>query len=154
MHRNNILIYIQQDGTLHSLFYLETDLHVSGGITTHHQELKQLYLQHLVFVTPLLLPAVIVKELELVWVCCERRIWKLLYMFLVVPPPIIRSSNNCIYNIWFLSHRYCYLPLSWKSWNWFECAVSGVSGNCSTCFWWYHHPSSGAQATVSTTSGF
>jgi hypothetical protein len=25
-----------------------------------------------------------------------------------------------------LSHRYCYLPLSWKSWNWFECAVSGV----------------------------
>jgi len=66
MHRNNILIYIQQDGTLHSLFYLETDLHVSGGITTHHQELKQLYLQHLVFVTPLLLPAVIVKELELV----------------------------------------------------------------------------------------
>jgi hypothetical protein len=26
-----------------------------------------------------------------------------------------------------LSHRYCYLPLSWwKSWNWFECAVGGV----------------------------
>jgi len=22
--------------------------------------------------------------------------------------------------------RYCYLPLSWKSWNWFECAVGGV----------------------------
>jgi hypothetical protein len=30
----NILIYIQQDGTLHSLFYLETALHVSGGTTT------------------------------------------------------------------------------------------------------------------------
>jgi hypothetical protein len=28
-----------------------------------------------------------------------------------------------------LSHRYCYPPLSWKSWNWFECAVGGV-----------HHP--------------
>jgi hypothetical protein len=42
---------------LHSLFYLETDLYVSGGTTTHHQERKQLYLQHLVFVTPLLLPA-------------------------------------------------------------------------------------------------
>jgi len=42
---------------LHSLFYLESDLHVSGGTTTHHQERKQLYLQHLVFVTPLLLPA-------------------------------------------------------------------------------------------------
>ena len=33
---------------------------------THHQERKQLYLQHLVFVTPLLLPAAIVEELELV----------------------------------------------------------------------------------------
>jgi hypothetical protein len=64
VHRKNILIYIQQDATLHSLFYLETVLHVSGGITTHHQERKQLYLQHLIFVTPLLLPAAIVEELE------------------------------------------------------------------------------------------
>ena len=39
------------------IFYLETALHVSGGTTTHHQERKQLYLYHLVFVTPLLLPA-------------------------------------------------------------------------------------------------
>jgi len=51
------------------------------------------YLQHLVFVTPLLLSAAIVEEL-------------------VVPSPIIRSANNCIYSIWYLSHRYCYLPLS------------------------------------------
>jgi hypothetical protein len=57
VHRNNILIYIQQDGTLHSLFYLETALYVSGGMTTHHQESKQLYLQHLVFPTPLPLPS-------------------------------------------------------------------------------------------------
>jgi hypothetical protein len=48
---------------LHSLFYLKT---VSGGTTTHHQECKELYLQHLVFVTPLLLSAAIVRELELV----------------------------------------------------------------------------------------
>jgi len=27
----------------HSLFYLETALHVSGGTSTHHQECKQLY---------------------------------------------------------------------------------------------------------------
>jgi hypothetical protein len=53
-----ILIYIQQDATLHSLFYLKTTLHVSGGTITHHQERKQLYLQHLVFVMPLLLYAV------------------------------------------------------------------------------------------------
>ena len=37
-------------------------------------------------------------------------IWKLLYMFRVAPPPIIRSANNCIYSIWYLSDRYCYLP--------------------------------------------
>ena len=55
-----ILIYIQQDATLHSLFYLETALHISGGTTTNHQERKQLLLQHLVFVRPLLLPAAIV----------------------------------------------------------------------------------------------
>jgi len=35
-----ILIYIQQDATLHSLFYLEAALHVSGGANTHHQERK------------------------------------------------------------------------------------------------------------------
>jgi hypothetical protein len=64
VHRNNILIYIQQDVTLHSLFYLETALRVSGGTITHHQESKQLYLQHLIFVTPLLLSAAIVEELE------------------------------------------------------------------------------------------
>jgi len=66
MHHNNILIYVQQDATLHSLFYLETALHVLDGTTTHHQECKQLYLQHLIFVTPLMLSAVIVEELELV----------------------------------------------------------------------------------------
>ena len=27
-----------------------------------------------------------------------------------------------------------------------------LSGNCSTCFGWYHHPLSGAQTTVSTAS--
>jgi len=64
MRRNNILVYIQQDATLQSLFYLETPLQVSGGTSTHHQERKQLYLQHLVFVTPLLLSAAFVEELE------------------------------------------------------------------------------------------
>ena len=44
--------------------YVETALHVSGATSTHHQERIQLYLQHLVFVTPLLLSAAIVEELE------------------------------------------------------------------------------------------
>jgi hypothetical protein len=44
--------------------YLETAIHVSGGTSTRRQERIQLYLQHLVFVTPLLLSAAIVEELE------------------------------------------------------------------------------------------
>jgi hypothetical protein len=44
---------------------LETALHVSGGTSTHHKESIQLYLQHLVFATPLMLSAAIVEELEL-----------------------------------------------------------------------------------------
>jgi len=37
MYRKNSLIYIQQDATLHSLFYLETALHVSvDGTTTRN----------------------------------------------------------------------------------------------------------------------
>jgi hypothetical protein len=44
--------------------YLETALHDSGDISTHYQETIQLYLQHLLFVTPLLLSAAIVEELE------------------------------------------------------------------------------------------
>ena len=44
--------------------YLETALHVSGGTSTHHQERIQLYPQRLVCVTPLLLSAAIVEELE------------------------------------------------------------------------------------------
>jgi hypothetical protein len=43
----------------YSLLHLKTALHVSGGTSTHHQGRIQLYLQHLVFVTRLLLPAAI-----------------------------------------------------------------------------------------------
>ena len=53
-------------------FSLETALHVSGGISTHHQEYIQLYLQHLALVKPLLLPAAIVEELELSGTCRQR----------------------------------------------------------------------------------
>ena len=60
----SVPIHIQQDATLHGLLHLETALHVSGGTSTHHQERKQLYLRHLVIVTPLLLSAAIVEELE------------------------------------------------------------------------------------------
>jgi hypothetical protein len=62
----NIFQYISIKMQRYTLYlYLETALHVSGGTSTHHRELIQLYLQHLVFVTtPLLLSAAIVEELE------------------------------------------------------------------------------------------
>ena len=62
-----IFQYISNKMHLYTVYlYLETVLHVSGGTSTHHKERIQLYQQHLVLVTSLLLPAAIVEELELV----------------------------------------------------------------------------------------
>ena len=46
------------------IYFWKTALHVSGGISTNHQEHTQLYLQYLVLVKLSLLPAAIVEELE------------------------------------------------------------------------------------------
>jgi len=43
------------------IYLWKTALHVSSGISTNHQEHIQLYLQYLVLVKPLLLPAAIVE---------------------------------------------------------------------------------------------
>jgi hypothetical protein len=51
----NILQYtsISNKMQLYTVYlYLETTLHVSGSTSTHNQERLQLYVQHLVFVTP------------------------------------------------------------------------------------------------------
>jgi len=67
-------------------------------------------------------------------------IWELLYMFRAVPPPIIRSAYNCIYSIWYLSHRYCYLPLQWQV----AVMVWQIPDALDTVIcapddgWWYH----------------
>jgi len=87
-------------------FYLKTALHVLDGTSTHHQEHKQLYLQHLVFVTPLLLPGSVHHNNILIYIQQDAKLYSLF-----------------------------------------------LSENCSTCFGWYLHPSSGAQTTVSTASG-
>ena len=56
----SIFQYISNKMQIYTVYlYLETALHVSGGTSTHHQERIQLYLQHLLFVRPLLLPAAI-----------------------------------------------------------------------------------------------
>jgi hypothetical protein len=45
--------------------FLQNALHVSGGSSAHHQELKNCtYVQHLVFVKLLLLPFAVVEDLE------------------------------------------------------------------------------------------
>ena len=43
------------------IYFWKTALRVSGGISTHPQEHTQLYLQYLVLVKPLLLPAATVE---------------------------------------------------------------------------------------------
>jgi hypothetical protein len=54
-----IFQYIYDKMQRYTLYlYLETALHVSGGTSTHHQKRIQLYLQNLIFVTPLLVSAV------------------------------------------------------------------------------------------------
>jgi hypothetical protein len=68
-------------------------------------------------------------------------ICKLLYMFRVVPPPIIRSANICIYNIWYLSHRYSYLTLSRQIavtvWQIPDAEDTVV---CAPDYGWWYHP--------------
>jgi hypothetical protein len=59
VHRKNIVMCTQKMQRYTVYFKWRTTLHVSGGTTTHHQKRKQLYLQHLVFVRPLFLPAAI-----------------------------------------------------------------------------------------------
>jgi len=62
-----IFQYISNKMQHYTVYFIWKLLYMfSGGTITHHQERKQLYLQHLVFVTPLLLSAAIVEEMELV----------------------------------------------------------------------------------------
>ena len=66
----------------------------------------------------------------------------------VVSPPIIRSTHNCIYSIWYFSNRYCYLPLLWKRWNWFQCGV----GILLVCFGAIPSPDACTLQLVTTSS--
>jgi hypothetical protein len=86
----NVFQYISNKMQRYTIYlYLETALHVSGGTSTHYQERIQMYLQHLVFVTPLLLSAALVEELEPVWVCCG---W--------LRPPTAHSNREIAVTVW------------------------------------------------------
>jgi hypothetical protein len=91
--------------------YTETALHVSGGTSTHHQERIQLYLQHLVFVTPLLLSTVVVEELESVWVCCGWRTPPTAHCLIVMD---LKFSLRFFEKI-------LTCKISWKSFQWEPC---------------------------------
>jgi len=98
-----IPIYIQQDATLHSLLHLKTALHVSGGTSTHHQERIQLYLQHLVFVTRLLLPAAIAAG-------SSNNVTNTRNIYFSSVGNLTSLFSHCtVLNT--VSHGYCYLPL-------------------------------------------
>jgi hypothetical protein len=57
---SNIRDRISNEMQLYTVYLcLGTALHILGGISTHNQERIQLYLQHLVLVTPIMLPAAI-----------------------------------------------------------------------------------------------
>jgi len=64
-------IIIQKYATEYDLFKSVTALHVSGGISTHHQELISLYLQYLALMRPVLLAVVNVAGRELQIQCNE-----------------------------------------------------------------------------------
>ena len=78
----NIPIYIQQDATLHSLFISENWSTCFGWY--HHPSSG-----------------------ALTAVSTESGIC---HTVTATCRPIIRSACSCIYRIWYLSHRYCYLP--------------------------------------------
>ena len=64
--QTNLYIFPTRCNITQFIYFWKTSISISGGISTHHQEHTQLYLQYLVYVKPLLLPAAIVDELELV----------------------------------------------------------------------------------------
>jgi hypothetical protein len=131
VHRKNILICNQQDAPLHSVFYLETALHVSVGTTTHHQEGKHLHLQHLVFVTPLLLPAAIaagssngVANTRCCRNSCLRSWW-----WVVLPPETCRavSRQNKLCNVASCWVHIRIKPVSFYAWK------RNSGGQCTSC---------------------
>jgi hypothetical protein len=68
----------------------------SGGISTHNQERIQLYLQHLLFVTPLLLPACIAARSSngVTNTRCCRYSCMRSWLWVEVPPEICRAVSR------------------------------------------------------------
>ena len=94
--------YISNKMQLYTVYlYLETALHVSGDTSTHHQERIQLYLQHLVFVRPLLIPAAIAAGSSNRYVH-PSLLWKNILHF----PQKYIINNNCNFNLTILAYLF------------------------------------------------
>ena len=87
VHLKYIPIYIQQDATLHSLFISGNCSTCFGGISTHHQEHTQLYLQYLVLVNRYCYLPLLWKK----WNCFECGVRIVLICFGAVQPHQNRS---------------------------------------------------------------
>jgi len=133
VHRNNILIYIQQDATLHSLGAVGPCIFThsndspqpdrprptallpprSYGKPEAAAEVDRLLMMGIrmpetcraVFKRQAINLLLIAAFGWLIHLNVTQFIWKLLYMLRVVPPPIIRSASNCVYSICYSSHR-------------------------------------------------
>ena len=61
---------------------------------------------------------------------------KLLYMFRVVPPAIIRSAYNCNYSIWYWLNCICYLPLTAEG-SRYSLSSTRCCNYSYMCSWWW-----------------
>jgi hypothetical protein len=151
----SILIYIQQDATLHSLFSLETAPHVSGVTSTHHQERKYI----LIYPTRCNVTQFILSGNCSTCFGCYfhpssgAQIYSNIYPTRCNVTRFILSGNcstcfGCYFHPPSGAQIYSNIYPT-------RCNVTQfiLSGNCSTCFGCYFHSSSGAQTTVSTASG-
>jgi len=79
--------------------YLETAVQGLGSTITHHEERIQLYLQRLVFVTPLLLPAAIAVDTV---VCAPDDGWRYHQKYVEQFPDINKLCNvaSCLIYIY------------------------------------------------------
>ena len=132
----NIFQYISNKMQRYTVYlYLETALHVSGGTFTHHQERIQLYLQHLVFVTPLLISAAIVWQIpdavDTV-VCAPDDVWKYHPKHVEQFPDINKICNvaSCWIYIGLLLGAHCILHISRIRVNSLLCLHFYLNWNC------------------------
>ena len=96
---NSVSINVQQVATIHSL---SVNCSTCFGWSLHPSAGAQITVSTASGTSqPLLLPVAIVEELRLLYTVYFN--CKLLYIFRVVSPPIIRSTNNCTYTIWYQS---------------------------------------------------